>query len=119
MKNLILLAICVFTLQSLKAQSNIEVSGIVKDSTDVTVIGAAVKLATAKDTILATTNVDGIFVFSNVKSSQFSITVTALGYQPVKKRFLFDPTSTRLVLDPIILSNDSKLLIVVVVHGTP
>ncbi len=119
MKKLILLLLCSFIFHALKAQSNIEVSGIVKDSTDNAVIGAAVKIATSTDTLSALTNTDGIFVFNNIKSSQFLITITALGYQPVKKRFLFDPTSTRLVLDPVILSNDSKMLNEVVVNGTP
>jgi hypothetical protein len=119
MKKLILLTLCLFTLHTLKAQSNIEVSGIVKDSIDNTIIGASVKLATAKDTISATTNADGIFIFNNVKSSQFSITISGLGYQTIKKRFLFDPTATRLVLDPVVLRNDTKMLKEVVVNGIP
>lgn len=119
MKKLLFIAFSLLMIQTVKAQTNIEVSGIVKDSTDNTVIGASVKLATAKDTISAITNTDGIFVFSNVKSSQFSLTISALGYQTVKKRYFYDPTSSRLVLDPIIMKNDTKLLGEVVVNGTP
>lgn len=119
MKKILLIAFSLLMLQTVVAQTNIEVSGIVKDSTDNTVIGASVKLATAKDTISAITNTDGIFVFNNVKSSQFSLTISALGYQTVKKRYLYDPTSTRLVLDPIIMKNDTKVLGEVVVNGTP
>lgn len=119
MKKILLFAFSLLLLQTLKAQTNIEVSGIVKDSTDNTVIGASVKLATAKDTISAITNTDGIFVFSKVKSSQFSLTISALGYQTVKRRYLYDPTSTRLVLDPIIMKNDNRVLGEVVVNGTP
>ncbi|TKC00750.1 outer membrane beta-barrel protein [Pedobacter cryophilus] len=119
MKKIILFVFCLFALQSLKAQTNMEVSGVVKDSTNTTVIGAAVKIATAKDTLSALTNLDGVFVFSNIKSSEFSITISALGYQAVKKRYFFDPNSKKEVLEPIILKNDNKMLNEVVVNGTP
>ncbi|MEO5911297.1 MAG: TonB-dependent receptor [Pelobium sp.] len=119
MKKLITFALFIVFAQVLQAQTKLEVSGVVKDSTDVTVIGAAVKLTTATDTVNTVTNIDGIFNFSNVKSSEFSITVTALGFVPAKKRYLFDPTTNRQVLDPIILKNDSKMLGEVIVNGTP
>jgi hypothetical protein len=119
MKKVILFVFCLFALQSLKAQTNMEVSGVVKDSTNTTVIGAAVKIATAKDTLSALTNVDGVFVFANIKSSEFSVTISALGYLPIKKRYFFDPNSKKEVLEPIILKNDSKMLNEVVVNGTP
>ncbi len=119
MKRLILILAAIIGLQTAYAQTNIEVSGIVKDSTDNTVIGAAVKIAFNKDTLSAITNIDGIFVFNNIKSSEFSISVSALGYASTKKRYLFDPNSKLLVLDPIILKNDNKMLNEVVVNGTP
>lgn len=119
MKKLILLTFLIITSHVLRAQTNIEVSGIVKDSSDNSVIGAVIKIATTKDTLNAVTNLDGIFIFNNIKSSEFVITITALGYQPVKKRYLFESNSKRQVLDPIILKNDSRLLKEVVVNGTP
>jgi hypothetical protein len=73
MKKLIVFVFCLFCIQTLKAQTNMEVSGIVKDSADNAIIGAAVKLATAKDTLSALTNIDGVFVFANIKSPEFSI----------------------------------------------
>ena len=45
-----------------------QVSGVVKDSTDQTVIGASVTLTSSADTIKTITNEDGIFIFKNVKS---------------------------------------------------
>ncbi|MDA9554796.1 TonB-dependent receptor family protein [Pelobium sp.] len=119
MKKLLVIIFTLCFIQGLKAQTSIEVSGIVKDSSDNPIIGAAVKIATLKDTISTLTNPDGVFVFPNVKAAEFSITITALGFQPVKKRYLFDANSKRQVLDPIILKNDSKMLNEVVVNGTP
>ncbi len=119
MKKITLTLFSLFLLQTIYAQTNIKISGIVKDTANMTVIGASVKLATAKDTLFATTNPDGVFIFSNIKSSEFSITITALGFQTIKKRYLFEPTSTRETLNPIILKADSKMLNEVVVNGTP
>ncbi|MBK0381974.1 outer membrane beta-barrel protein [Pedobacter sp. SD-b] len=119
MKKIHLLLLCVFAFQGLKAQTKFEVSGIVKDSTDNPIVGAAINLTSMVDTTNATTNLDGIFVFNNIKASEFVITITALGYQPIKRRYINDPKATRIVLDPIILKSDSRVLNEVVVNGTP
>ena len=44
-----------------------QVSGVVKDSLDQTVIGATVTLTSTADTLKTSTNEDGIFIFKNVK----------------------------------------------------
>ncbi|MFC5285412.1 outer membrane beta-barrel protein [Pedobacter alpinus] len=119
MKKFILLSLLITSLSALKAQTNMQVTGIVKDTTNLSVIGASVQLATAKDTILTSTNVDGVFSFSNIKAAQFSITIKGLGYQTVKKTYTFSPNSTSEALTPFILKNDAKMLNEVVVNGTP
>jgi uncharacterized membrane protein YgcG len=96
-----------------------EVSGIVKDTTDETVIGATVKLKTATDSVSTTTNADGIFVFKNVKSATFVITITSVGYAPIVKRMLNNDAVPRLVLDPFILQAQKNMLAEVVINGTP
>lgn len=96
-----------------------EVSGIVKDSTDNTVIGATVKLKTATDSAVTTTNADGIFVFKNIKSATFVISITSIGFRPLVRRMLNNDAVARLVLDPIILNQQSNQLAAVVVNGTP
>jgi hypothetical protein len=96
-----------------------EVSGIIKDSTDNTIIGATVKLKTATDSMLTTTNADGIFVFKNVKSATFVISITSIGFRPLVRRMLNNDAVPRLVLDPIILNGQSNQLAAVVVNGTP
>ena len=87
-----------------------EVSGIVKDSSDNTIPGAVILLKSAKDSMVMASNPDGIFVFHNVKSASFVLTVTSVGYRRLVKRFLNNDAIPRLVLDPVILKGDSKLL---------
>ncbi|HTN20577.1 MAG TPA: outer membrane beta-barrel protein [Pelobium sp.] len=112
---------CLFLICSylVKAQTSITVNGTVKDTTNLSVIGAAVKLTTATDTVLTSTNVDGSFIFNNIKSTEFSISVNSLGYQSFKKSFSIRPNVTQETLAPIILKNDSKMLGEVIVNGTP
>ncbi len=119
MKNIALLILISFFTLPLFAQLSHEVSGIVKDSTDNTVIGATVTLTSAKDTLKTSTNTDGIFIFKNVQAGQFLISVKSIGYTNYNKRFLYNDATRRLVLDPIILKSETKLLNEVQVNGTP
>lgn len=96
-----------------------QVSGVVKDSTDQTVIGATVTLTSSADTIKTLTNEDGIFIFKNVKSWIFKVQVTSIGYVSKVVSGKYNDATARLTLDPIILKNDEKVLNEVIVNGTP
>ncbi|RZM27885.1 MAG: TonB-dependent receptor [Pedobacter sp.] len=96
-----------------------EVSGIVKDSTDNALSGATVKLKSATDSLSTTTNEDGIFVFKNVKSATFVMSVSSIGFRPLVKRLLNNDLLPRLVLDPLVLNSTSKELDEVVINGAP
>jgi hypothetical protein len=96
-----------------------EVSGIVKDSADNGVIGAIVVLSTGSDSVKRNTNENGVFVFKDVKSGQFTISVRSLGYRAFHKRFLFNDGTSKLILDPIILQDGANQLNTVVINGTP
>ncbi|TZF82124.1 outer membrane beta-barrel protein [Pedobacter sp. BS3] len=113
---LFLLAALVKT-ESVKAQTGREVSGVVRDTAGNSVISASVKLVSAKDSLFARTNADGVFVFRNVQSSQFVITITSLGYRTINKRFLYNEGTDRLVLDPFVMQMQSNMLQTVVVSG--
>ncbi len=119
MKSSILLLVTLFITATLSAQVSHEVSGIVKDSTDNTVIGASVALISNKDTLKTATNPDGIFIFKNVQAGQFLIIVKSLGFVNYNKRFLYNDATKRLVLDPIILKSQSNMLQEVTVNGAP
>jgi len=97
-----------------------EVSGIVKDTTDLGVIGATVILTSINDTLKASTNPDGIYVFKNVKSATYTISVTSIGYRSsAPMRFKQNDAVPRLVMDPILLKEDHHTLNEVVINGTP
>jgi hypothetical protein len=96
-----------------------EVSGIVKDSTDNGVIGAIVTLMSKKDTIRTATNADGIFIFKNVKLATFILTVSEIGYKTTTRKYLNNDVAKKVVLDPIILKSETKMLNQVNINGTP
>jgi hypothetical protein len=96
-----------------------EVSGIVKDTTDNTIIGAIVTLMSKKDTMRTATNSDGIFVFKNVKLATFILTVAEIGYKTTTRKYLNNDAVKQVVLDPIILKGESKMLKQININGTP
>ncbi|MGY4384769.1 hypothetical protein ACVWYN_001803 [Pedobacter sp. UYP24] len=97
-----------------------EISGIVRDSTDLGVIGATVSLTSEKDTLKTSTNNDGIFIFKNVKSAIYTIVVQSIGYRSTPPmRFKQNDTAPRIVMDPIVLKDESNTLNTVVINGTP
>lgn len=119
MKHFILFTIFLFATLFSKAQSSFDVNGVLKDSTDLTVIGAAVKLTSSQDSLVTVTGVDGKFSFKNVKSNQFILSISALGYQTVRRNFQNNEGKSNLILNNIIMKSDSKLLGEVLVNGTP
>jgi len=97
-----------------------EISGIVKDSTDLGVIGATVSLTSDKDTLKTSTNSDGIFIFKNVKSATYTILVQSIGYaNSPPMRFKQNDLLPRIVMDPILLKEQKNTLNEVVINGTP
>ncbi|MEJ6982025.1 outer membrane beta-barrel protein [Pedobacter sp. P351] len=117
MKQLFLLVLLFITGNSIFAQSGREVSGVVRDSAGLSVIAATIKLSSANDTLLTRTDIDGLFSFRSVKSSQFVITISSLGYSDVIKRFLYAEGTTPLKLEPFVLRPQSNLLKEVVISG--
>lgn len=96
-----------------------EISGIVKDTTDLGVPGTTVKLTSPKDTLVTSTNPDGIFIFKNVKSATYTLSISSLGYKPIVAKFKQNDAIPRIVMDPIVLNMQSNTLNEVVVNGTP
>lgn len=96
-----------------------DVSGIVKDESGQTVIGALVTLKSKSDTTSVSTNADGIFILKGVKQNTFNITVKNLGSKPFVQKYAFSDTKKNVVLDPIILKTESNQLATVNINGTP
>ena len=96
-----------------------EVSGIVKDTTNVGVPGVTVRLTSEKDTLIMGTNPDGKFRFINVKSAIYTISVNSIGFRSFIGKYKQNDAIAKIQMDPIILKADSKTLDVVVINGAP
>ncbi|SDT43580.1 Outer membrane receptor proteins, mostly Fe transport [Mucilaginibacter mallensis] len=96
-----------------------QVSGIVKDENSQPLPGAKVILKSRKDTLITTTNNDGIFVFNYVKIATFNITVSFIGLQTFIQKYFFNEEKSNSVLDPIILEAQPHELKQVTINGTP
>lgn len=118
MKKFLLFALCILAFNVVNAQE-INIKGLLKDSTNNTVIGAAIKLTSAQDTFSTVSDLNGNFSFAKVKSATFTLVISALGYQSITKSYSLNRQQSQVVLDPVILANDSRQLNEVVVNGTP
>ncbi len=97
-----------------------EISGIVKDTVDFGVPGSTVRLSSEKDTLVTSTNGDGIFVFKNVKSATYTLSITNIGFKQIIAKFKQNDAIARIVMDPIILKEaPANSLNEVVINGTP
>lgn len=118
MKKHILLIIAFFSAHSLFAQTARQISGTVRDSTGNSVIAATIRLTSPADTLMTRSDIDGNFNFNNVKSSQFVINITSLGYRNFTKRFLYKDGASPIKLDLITLKSQSNVLNEVQVSAT-
>lgn len=117
LKHLLLAVVLIFTTQ-VYAQTGRQVRGVVKDSAGVGLPMATVKLLSVKDSSIVVANAEGRFIFPSIMVNQFSLVVSSLGYQAVKRRYTLIPGSTIAELDPVILKNDTISLKGVTVTGT-
>ncbi|RYF25806.1 MAG: TonB-dependent receptor [Flavobacteriales bacterium] len=96
-----------------------EISGIVKDTTDLGVPGVTVRLTSEKDTLVTSTNPDGIFVFKNVKYATYTMSFTMMGYKQQINKYKQNDAIPRIVMDPITLQTMANTLNEVIINGAP
>nr|WP_294792949.1 outer membrane beta-barrel protein [uncultured Mucilaginibacter sp.] len=97
-----------------------DVSGIVKDEKDDPVPGAVVLLKSPLDSVLTTTNSNGIFIFKQVKRAGFYITVSGQGIPTTTKLYRNNDLAKQIVLDPIELKPPKAIeLKEVTINGAP
>ncbi|GAB1463777.1 outer membrane beta-barrel protein [Pedobacter sp.] len=96
-----------------------EISGIVKDTTDLGIPGVTIRLTSERDTLITSTNPDGIFVFKNVKLATYTMSFTMMGYKQQINKYKQNDAIPRVVMDPIILKAMANTLNEVVISGTP
>jgi hypothetical protein len=101
-----------------KAQAGREVDGKVIDSTKLSVPGASVKLISDKgDSTIAVADIDGQFVFPAVNGTKFTLTISSLGYQTLKRHYTLDNDTKPAVLGSIILKSEANALKGVTIVG--
>ncbi|RVT98145.1 TonB-dependent receptor [Mucilaginibacter limnophilus] len=102
------------------AQTGREVRGTVIDSTKLSIPGASIKLtSTQGDSSITAADVDGKFVFSSVKGTKITLTISSIGFQTLIKHYSFDAGTEPIVLDPIVLQLQRNLLNQVTITGAP
>jgi hypothetical protein len=96
-----------------------EIHGQIIDSTGLSVISATVKLQSPLDTLVISSNIDGEFSFKNVKSPNFTLLISSIGFQAIQKNYRLNATNPSIKISPITLPFHSNMLEQVVVNGTP
>ena len=100
------------------AQGGREVNGLVIDSTKLSVPGANVKLISDKgDSTVTITDMNGKFVFPSVNGVKFTLTISSIGYQSLKKHYTLDNDTKPAVLNPIIIKAEATNLKGVTIVG--
>jgi len=80
------------------------ITGVVRDSSGASVMGAQVKLSAGAYSAETSTDVSGAFTFDSVPSNSGEVTVTAKGFQPVQQAWTAasgTPAQVSIVLQPM------------------
>jgi hypothetical protein len=100
------------------AQGGHNISGLVIDSTKLSVPGATVKLKTEKgDSTIRVTGLDGKFLFTGVNSGKVTITITSIGYEGVIKHLVLENDNKPFEMGNVLLKSSSKMLSGVTIVG--
>ncbi|WP_442588713.1 outer membrane beta-barrel protein [Pedobacter sp. AW31-3R] len=112
---LVFLVLNLFCQLKTQAQQGHKLSGIVRDTTDMGIPGANVRLITGKDTLISSTDTAGRFSFSAVKSGDISLLVRSIGYISFSKNYTLK--NDQLTLPDIVIKSSSQELSEVVIKG--
>ena len=107
------------SLEAAKVRPLHQITGIVGDSTNSPIKGVTINLSSGADSLVTTTNDDGIFIFENVKSSIFKLTINAIGYENTFRKYYYNDSQKSIVLDPININVKALTLHEVKIDGRP
>ena len=96
-----------------------QVSGVIRDSVGEAIASLKIRLAVGKDSLVTESDREGVFFFENVPASDFTLTISRLGYPPIVRRYLNNYLNAIIVLEPIILISGGIVLEEVRVNGGP
>ncbi|MEJ6982342.1 outer membrane beta-barrel protein [Pedobacter sp. P351] len=109
----IILIITIF--QALSVSAQFFVKGTVQDSSGLPLTGAIIRLKSPLDSIAGTADINGSFVFKNLKGSDFTLSAAFLGFQTFVKHYKFEIAKNEIILPVIKLGSSSSNLSEVVV----
>ena len=98
------------SLISVKAQESHTVRGSIVDSLGVPLPGTSIKLYSLTDTLATAALTDGTFVIKNIRSGQFQLLFTLIGFEGLRRRYTIDRATPFSVLEPIKLAVSSRVL---------
>lgn len=90
----------VFFFGRVSAQQPRDVNGTVTDTLG-NVGGVTVKLTSATDSVVVGSDVNGKFHFAQVKSKNFKVTISGLGYQAFTRKYVMDNDTKPIQLAPV------------------
>lgn len=99
-------------------QTNKKVSGTVIDSAKAGISNANVVLISGSDTLRTTTDSEGYFSFSKIKSEAFSLFITSMGYQSYSTTYSFGKEK-HLEISDVELKHAQNMLKTVEIKGKP
>lgn len=105
---LVCFLVCYFH-TAVMGQSGQRLSGQVRDTTQLGIPGANVRLIAGKDTLSTTTDSAGVFRFSNIRINRVALLVRSIGYYPLNQNFELNGKDMQ-VLPSLIMKAESRLL---------
>ncbi|MDO7742799.1 MAG: carboxypeptidase-like regulatory domain-containing protein, partial [Pedobacter sp.] len=114
---IILLCALILTCSVASAQNQRKLNGLVLDSLKEAVPGADVYIIADKDTLNTITDNNGKFSFTGFGASRISLLIMSVGFRPYHKSFSYKTDELVMVLDPISLVPESKLLNEVIISN--
>src|ERR1700754_3876765 len=100
------------------AQTAHDVSGTVVDSTKLSLPGSSIKLVSnGGDSTISIADANGKFAFSGIKGSQISLTISSIGFTPLKKHFAMGNDNKPIDLGNIVMQLSTNMLNQVTIVG--
>lgn len=112
MKSLLLIVSITFlSILGAHAQTARDISGIIADTTKLSLPGSSIKLVSnTGDSTLTIADPNGKFTFSGVKGKTITLTISSIGFIGIKKHFSLEDNSKPVDLGVIILKAETNML---------
>ncbi|GAA3993380.1 outer membrane beta-barrel protein [Mucilaginibacter dorajii] len=108
---LLIVSITFLSILGAHAQTARDISGIIADTTKLSLPGSSIKLiSNTGDSTLTIADANGKFTFSGVKGKTITLTISSIGFIGIKKHFSLEDNSKPVDLGVIILKAETNML---------